>query len=283
MAEFLTNLSPVETALTGCPDPTAGRAIIIPGGPASTATYVIRDAAGNPVNLSAYTTPPAGVIAYFSDVFCPAGDVYSAVSSVSDAVGGVITITIPVGVTQRPGIYKAEFWLVTDNTQPLTTARIKDETLVSVESSLMLRAQNLTQDPGPLTIGEVRMQLRDYPELNEYWRQHEFSVAEIVHSMIQPIYMWNETPPPIAKYNGTTFPYRHQWLEAVTANLMRTASAWLLRNARTIKYADGMTESDKDKYDQYLKLAEMKWQNYKQFCMDQKYAINLREIPGIHG
>jgi hypothetical protein len=57
---------------------------------------------------------------------------------------------------------------------------------------------------------------------------------------------------------------------------------WMLRNSRTIRYADGTVESDKEKFADYLRIAETKWMLYLQFCKDQKAAINLRTNVGIH-
>jgi hypothetical protein len=242
----------------------------------------MRDSKGNPLDLTAYNTAPAGVVAYAVNVFCPLDPVIPITATIIAPAQGQLSLLLPKAISTEPNIYKVEAWAASDKGDVLATAVYKEDFLLSVEASLLARANNPNMSLGPITISEVRAQLRDYPELNEYWQQHEYSVEEIVRSIILPIYTFNETPPPVRQYSGANFPYRSQWLDGTVANLMRTASIWLLRNSRTLKYGDGTTESDKDKFDIYYKIAESKWQAYRQFCKDQKVAINLRTPAGIH-
>lgn len=283
MAELISQGVINDVAITGCPDPTSGQAIVLPAGPGTNYTTVFKDSNGQPIDLSAYAAEPAGIKAYITNALCTQATIYEATATFLDATTGKITVNIPSDISNYPGIYRAEIWVGSDITVDPPIFVYRDTQLISIEQSLYSRTITGSNVMGPLTINEIRLQLRDFPELNEYWRRNEFSVAEMVHSMLQPIYTWNETPPPIAKHTAATFPFRQQWLEATSANLMKTAAAWLLRNHRTLKYADGTTETDKDKYSQYLAIAEQKWAKYEQFCFSQKVAINLNSRPGVHG
>jgi hypothetical protein len=279
------NVTPEESFLEGCPDPTAGRAITVVAGSAGNVVYQMRDGNGVPIDMAAlgYDEAPYGVWVLLSNALCPHAPVYvSASAAVSSGDPTSVVFAIPPQAAAIPGIYLAEIWIVSDIDEPETTGVIVNKALVSVEASLLSRKLGNTT-PGPITVQEVRLQLRDFPELNTYWQQREFSLAEVVHSILQPIYVWNETPPDVIRYDAGNFPYRNKWLEAAAANLMRIAANWLVRNSRTIKYGDGMTESDKDKFQAYYTLSEAKWQEYKQFCADQKVALNLRSGVGIHG
>lgn len=282
MADDIDFTTVSETSVTGCPDPTAGRAIVVPGGPSSTVEYVFRDKSGNPIDLASFADEPKGIRVLLADAFCPCAKVYSADGTVDTGVTGRITFQMPTEVAQRPGIYTTEMWALTNVENLLGSGKYRESTITSVEPSLMLRFTETNNDPGPITLNQVRLQLRDFPGVNEYWQQHEFSAAEIVNSMLLPIQAWNSTPPAVASYNGTNFPYRYEWLEGITANLLKTAAMWMLRNSRTIRYADGTVESDKEKFADYLRIAETKWMLYLQFCKDQKAAINLRSNAGIH-
>jgi hypothetical protein len=272
----------LESAISGCPDPTAGRAVVIPAGGSSSVIHQLRDSSGVPVDLSGFIDAPALIKAYVANALCHDSKIEHVNATIEDAEIGKIKFNLPASIGMNPGIYEAEVWAAEDSANFQGSVKFQNTFLISIERSLLARSAGSIA-VGPITIGEVRMQLRDFPQLNEYWNNNEFSTAEIVHSLIQPIYVWNETPPPVIKYSASSFPYRSKWLDATTANLMRTAAAWLLRNHRTIRYADGTVDSDKDKYREYLQIAENKWAEYKVFCATEKLAINMRTPPSIAG
>jgi hypothetical protein len=283
----LTNISSVESALTGCPDPAADSSIVLPGGTASTVTWILRDANGNPINLTPYITAPAGVRVYIANALCPGAPITTINATVVNPLTGQISFVVPPELYRVPGIYTAEIIGFTDSSDVFSTAGVRDSFLLSIEGSLLTRldASNTGMSmPGPITLGQIRMQLRDGPVANEYWQNYEFSPAEIVHSLLLPIQLWNSTNPVVAKFDASNFPYRQQWLDATVANLMKISALWFLRNSRTIKYADGTVDgSDKDKFNYYYQVSEQKWKEYEAWCIQTKVIANLRSNAGIHG
>lgn len=287
MAEFFSNKSASETSLEGCPDPTAGRAVILQGGHATQVCHQFRSGEGAPVDLIAYLdeielpvvddddeeeAEPVIHKVHFADAVCGSGRITTVEGTIDeDSDPSRLCFTVPEYVANNPGIYTAEMVIYDAANRP----QASDSTLVSVERSLHLRtiAPGNTQR-GPLTIGEIRTQLRDYPVLNSYWQNVEFSDAEILHAITEPIRCFNETLPRVLSYGPSSFPFRHHWLQAVCASLLRISATSYMRNSRRITYGDNKTSDDKDKYSAYAQMAEMKWREYQAFCSQQQITAN---------
>lgn len=306
MAEFFRDQTANETALEGCPDPTAGRAIVIPGGFETTVCHQFRNSDGEPVDLIQYIdegTDPAGTgcgcgppvepepdpdppvdppvdppeepcthYVQFADAVCGNGNVHKSPAYISCDDPTKLCFTVPPDVYTNPRIYTAEMVVVDGDCKPIAM----DTTLISVERSLQSRTIGLQQrNSGPLTINEIRTHLRDFPVLNSYWDGVEFSDAEILHAIIEPVRKFNETIPRVISFTPANFPFRHNWLEATCAVLLRISAASYLRNSRRLAYGDGKTSDDKDKHTPYANLAEHKWRIYTDFCVHSQVAANL--------
>lgn len=285
MAELLqTGAEANESSLEGCPDPTSGRAIIVSSlgdlGP-SKVCHQFRDGMGNPLDLVSIMPLPEDApdperkphMVLIQDALCSAGRPVKVEATIATGTDGQVCFEIPAGVTDRPGIYNTEMLLFDLQGRPYA----KDSTLVSVERSLLRDYDNgRRQGDGPLTLGEIRMQLRDYAGLNSAWDNAEFSDAEIVHAILQPIREFNETLPRVLGFTASNFPWRQKWLDGVTATLMRMAANWYMRNSRKIQYGDGKTSDDKNKAAEYLQLAEVKWLEYRRFCEMEQVVANYR-------
>ena len=275
-----TDEQPKETFFDGCPDPTAGRAVIIGAG-ASSFSYTARDSSGAVKDLSelfpAITDPEQPVtsehsVALIVDSLCPSSPIAAAAVTTQDPESGEFKVELPTAVKTRPGIYTVEVvWRPTADTIAST-----EQFLLSVEPSLYSRW--LTGDRNrhgtAVTLGQVRVQLRDFAVTNTLWDNVEFSDAEIVHSLRLPIQAFNDMPPRGFHYTANSFPYHYQWLEATAANLLRIASNWYLRNASQVKYPDGRVDDTRNRSQPYLALAENKWQQYLSFCMQKKVSAN---------
>lgn len=128
---------------------------------------------------------------------------------------------------------------------------------------------------GVLTIPEVRMHLLDTdPSLNTLLDDYEFSDAEILNAMRKPVDYWNEALPPIAPYQHTTFPFRHNWLEGTCGYLLKSAAFKLRRNALDYSAA-GLTIEDTPRAEFYLQLADKMLQEYFAWVSEKKMSINL--------
>lgn len=289
MAKFLQNNVAIETALEGCPDPSAGRAIFVPAGYPSRTCHELRDDDGTPINLveqltmlfveaeddesvdlSTTAAPVPTHTVYFANAMCACVPV-AVELCISGSDPTRVCFDIPSQITDNPGIYTGEIVIVDADGRPY----LSDSMLLSVESSLRLRyTQPGKTDPGPITLGQVRTQMRDFPVLNSYWQNVEFSDAEIVHSMLEPIRCFNETMPHATHYTPNNFPFRHNWLQATCACLLRISATSYLRNSHKITYGDGKTSDDRDKYATYAQLAEAKWREYQMFCTEQQVRAN---------
>jgi hypothetical protein len=289
VAEFFNNKTANETSLEGCPDPTAGRAVVLSGGHATRVCHQFRDGSGTPVDLLAYLdevelpppaddddepSPPPSTAhrVHFADAVCGAGRIITVDGEIDeDGDPSRVCFTVPDSVANHPGIYQAELIVVDAAGRP----QASDSTLISVERSLHLRTLRPGDSlRGPLTLGEIRTQLRDFPVLNSYWQNVEFSDAEILHAIIEPIRCFNETLPRVLSYGPANFPFRHNWLQAVCAALLRISANSYMRNSRRITYGDNKTTDDRDKFSAYAQMAETKWREYQMFCSQQQVAAN---------
>jgi hypothetical protein len=148
-----------------------------------------------------------------------------------------------------------------------------DTGLVSVERGLFNNLNPTVM--GPITVNEVRMQLRDTLVENQLLGQFEFDDTEIVHSIVQPIMYWNEIPPPIGYHTPYTFPYRYHWLRGTVANLLKIGAAWYLRNKMQTAHG-GIQEDVLNRNREYTELAQLYDGEWKQFVEAKKVEINIQ-------
>lgn len=181
------------------------------------------------------------------------------------ATNGVACFAIPKKLAAAPGIYHVE-WRFRNESGDVAAF---ERSLLSIEPTLSQR-QAHKRPLGPITIGEIRMRLRDFPSLNEYWNEYEFNDAEIIRAIVDPVQAYNEMIPFTKTYSPETFPFHYQWLEAVTARLLILGGTWYLREERDVKYADGKVDSNRGKGRTMIQLGESMWQRYREFCHQQK-------------
>ena len=123
------------------------------------------------------------------------------------------------------------------------------------------------------------MYLRDTVTENDLLDDVEYDDAEILFAVVQPVREWNEAPPPVAFFNCATFPYKHHWMKAITAELMRTAANHYLRNKMQSNQA-GLALNDRDKNREYLELSQLYRQEWKDFVTREKIRINANLAMG---
>lgn len=267
MAEFYQQHETAVTAFEGCPDPTAGKAVHTVAGTQARVCHQLLGPDGQPVNLTALQEAGTSTV-LFSGVTCSSRvhAVTLDAADFADSDNGRICFALPPAVERTPGIYQVQLTLRDEEAVPY----VGDRFLLSVESSL------LTPDkPGPLTLGEVRRALRDYPATNTAWESSEFSQDEILAAIVRPVQTFNETLPRVLRYSPANFPYRSQWLDAAIGHLLKLASLWYLRNSQKLSYGDGKTEDDKDKHPAYAQIAEMHLQRFQAFCDAEQVTANL--------
>ena len=286
MATFLQNNVAIETALQGCPDLTAGRAVVIPAGRNSRICHEMRDNDGNPLDLGSFDLltateglggedepelVPQDHRAYFASVSCSSGPIVSTSLCVSEEDPSKVCFSVPDAVAGQPGIYNIELVLNDVYGRPF----ISDTMLLSVESSLLGRTLRPGENiRGPITIGQIRTEMRDYAGLNTYWQSVEFSDAEILHAIQLPVQRFNETAPRALRYSISNFPFRYHWLQAICACLLRISVAGQLRNNVKVNFGDGKAADERPNMAAYAQLAESRWAAYERFCVETQVTAN---------
>ena len=133
-----------------------------------------------------------------------------------------------------------------------------------------------------LTDIDIRLWLRDSPDLNRLLDDYEFTPAEIQAAQTHAVDYWNELPPDIGSYDYTVFPFRFNMLQGTVANLLFIAANSYRRNK--LKYdIPGGAISDLDKEPEYTAAAEKLWNEYKQWCMHKKRELNSESAWGTVG
>ena len=130
-------------------------------------------------------------------------------------------------------------------------------------------------NPNYLTDLDVRIWLRDNdPSANLLLDDFEYTPEEIRTCMTLAVDYWNEQPPNLGNLTLEKFQYRSALLRGTCANLLFMAAHRFRRN--DLKYqAGGMTIADQDKYQQYDAAGQRLWDEYKQWVMSNKRAINM--------
>lgn len=281
-------ISPEDATVDGCPVLTKTRVVTSSKGVAATIEWTFRDNAGNAINLtdclgecesdasetSAETCP--SVVVRFGNALTEGFVGYCEVeATIVDAANGVVRAELPEEVSANAGIYVMDWAVLGTDGNPLLVNR----GFLSVERGLF---GNDYQGGGPPTLGEIRIQLRDSAVENSLLDNVEYSDAEIITSILRPIQEWNETPPPVGRFNTNNFPYRYNWLNAIVANLLMIAAHWYARN-KLQSTAAGVNLNDRDKDNPYLVVADRLRQEWKSFILVKKVEINAKMAYGTVG
>lgn len=134
------------------------------------------------------------------------------------------------------------------------------------------------------SIREVRLYLRDsMPDESFYSDELEFDLPEICQAMSQCVEFWSSTPPPVANYTTTTFPFRAQWLEGMSGLVMRGVAEFYRRNDVPSDTGGGMNIRDMAKAKEYDQEGKERWARFQAFTLEKKMQINLRGCMGQVG
>lgn len=183
------------------------------------------------------------------------------------AAEGVIEFPMPTIVCRKAGIYQFEAALTSNGSMFFS-----DTGLISVEQGMF---GDTTQRGGPPSIQDIRMHLRDSQIENDLLQDFEFDDAEIIFAIGRPVQQWNETPPPIAPFTCQNFPYKYHWLNAICGELLRTAAHHYVRN-KMKAVAGGLVDDEKNRDDDYLRMAKFYWEEWRHFLATKKVELNVR-------
>lgn len=263
----------------GCPVLTKRRHFLIAKGQCGTAQWEMRwpdgeiadlspciEGSDDNANVSASLSAAYGLTAVARFQGCGRGELLAEVpATVVDASQGLVQFTFPEAVCQGAGIYQFQVALVND-----TSVVFADGGLISVEHGLWGETSSMG---GPPTLQTIRFHLRDRAVENDLLQEVEFDDAEIIEAIRQPVMEFNETPPPLTYFNCGNFPYHYHWRNAVVAELLRVAAHHYVRNKMQVS-SGGLTGDDKDKNDDYLRVAGLYVQEWKTFIARKKTELN---------
>ncbi len=189
--------------------------------------------------------------------------------TIVSASAGTVDFVLTSDVTRNPGIYLAEVTAFNTSNDPIFANQFR---------LVVNRGLGTTSMPcggAPPTIAEIRLHLRDSdPVENNLLDTLQFDVAEIAAAIEYPVLYWNESNPPINQnHNTNTFPFRFWWLEAIVSRLYISAAHWYRRNHLPYN-AGGVGVDDLNKADDYEKVGQQKWAEFKDFVLRKKVGLN---------
>ena len=256
----------------GCVPADKSNTVIIDGGSPSTVVYTIRDASGNPVDLSKFFNEndpggeddPNGVFVRFTIADESAVFKHNVQAYVLDAVNGKIQYDIPEQIYDIPCIY--HFYTAVANKdkflssgKTLYSAPNKGRLLVEWTPFVIHGSKCAMKHRVVPSIEDVRRKLDDWSSKNNLLNQVEYSADDVVNALIWPVREFNETPPRLRRYNYSLadFPYFEQWVLGAASELLRLSVIHYTRN-KLLSSHGGITGDEKNRDTQYLQLA-MLW------------------------
>lgn len=196
---------------------------------------------------------------------------------VVDAVNGIISCVVPSQVTGNSGVYICEAGVFDSNNNFL----FSNTFYVLVDRGLF--TTNMTSSPntsgvvGAPSLNEIRINLRDNPEINRMIDEFEFDVADICDAIVRTINHFNSAPPPLRlQFNTTTFPWRYPWMDGIAAHLYECAAGFYRRNM--LKHqTGGLTVDDINREREYLQAWQTRFERWTKWVQMKKVQLNMEE------
>lgn len=199
------------------------------------------------------------------------------VQSIENASLGIVSCTVPDEITANSGVYLCEAGLFDSSNRFLFSNTV----YLFVERGLFTTSgttnPSLSGVVGAPTSQEIRIALRDNPNLNRLIDEFEFDIAEICDAIVRTTLYFNSAPPIAGQlFDTRTFPWRYQWMDGIAAHLYEYAATYYRRNA--LKHqTGGVNVDDLNKEREYLqawKLRQDKWTSWVQM---KKVETNMSE------
>jgi hypothetical protein len=123
-------------------------------------------------------------------------------------------------------------------------------------------------------VAEVRMYLRDYPELNRLIDGEETSDRMIAWAVIDALDLINNTPPFIGQYTCSSFPMRSLLLRGTVISILESVGLLQMRNQ--LNYSDGgISVSASDKAPMIMQWLQMLRVSFDDRLNRWKIATNI--------
>ena len=195
-------------------------------------------------------------------------------ASYIDAKNGLMNIKLTSKLTKLPGIYTMVVKLYDD---------VRHSNLIQTNDAMLYITGNIAQNmPGPPTLLEIRLQLRDSsPEENSLLDGFNFSDEEIAIATLRCIQYFNETDPNIGVYYTTlNFPSRYYLTEGIIGQLFRIVAEYHRKN--NLQYqSGGLSVDDRNKEQNYAQAGEQHWALFVDWVKRQKVKINMAAGYGV--
>ncbi len=282
VSDSLTILSAEDSTKDGCPVLTRTRTIVANKGQAGTLQWELRNRAGQPVDISDLVddcNSDTSLIAChhikvrFAEAVAGSTTIVETDAVVVDAAAGIVQAVLPSAISEQSGIYQMSWGVLDPDGNPV----LVDNGLLTVENGLW---GSLEQDTGPPTLNEIRLRMRDTATDNQLLDEVEFSDAEIINALNQPLREFNEAAPPLGyTFGARNFPYKYNWVEATVAQLMMTSADWYRRNKMQTSHG-GIQLNDRDKDNPYLQTAMLMKQAWQRFIITKKAQLNCEQATG---
>jgi len=125
-------------------------------------------------------------------------------------------------------------------------------------------------------VQDVRMFLRDYPQLNRLIDGEETSDRMIAWAVIDALDLINNTPPFIGQYTCTTFPFRSLLVRGTVISILE--SVGLLQTRNQLSYNDGgISVSASDKAPMILQWLQMFRASFDDRLNRWKISMNITQ------
>jgi len=190
---------------------------------------------------------------------------------------GIVRAPLPEQVSDATGIWLMEVGIFNEDDELILTNEVY---VYNVHSAF-----GAGGTPGPPTIDDVRLSLRDAdPVMNELLDNYDFDLAEIAHAAVRVVQFWRDQPPSVAaaNYSTRTFPFREIWLTGIQLFCFETAEEGYRRN-RLPYQAGNVTIDDKNRHRDYKAAWQERFQRFRQLVMHQKSRINAQHGFGSFG
>lgn len=271
-------VAPAVTSVEGTPVPAKMQAVVVKQHHLTTVTWTMRAQNGAVVDLTTLAGATVELHVREAMSMSTSNPGVTIAGVVVNAAAGVVQATLTLPAVQCNGISYAEFVFVLNDAYVLS-----NNFFLIVEPSQA--AGSDVRDQGPLTIGELRLALRDVDPAGNLWvASFEFDLAEIAACIVRPIRQFNEAAPPLEQtFTTASFPWRENWLKASCGYMLRIAADWYRRVHLPYGGLGGITTDDKNKFREYDERGRELLEEWKEFVRIKKVQLNMEAGYGIFG
>jgi hypothetical protein len=184
---------------------------------------------------------------------------------------------VPNEITGNSGVYSCEVGIFNSTPALLfsnTCYVLVERGLFTISATLNPYSSGLV---GPPNLDEIRLNLRDQPEINRLIDEFEFDVADICEAAVRSVMYFNMTQPQVNMYFATTnFPWRYQWMDGIAAHLYEMASSYYRRNVLQHQTA-GLSVNDLNREQAYNQAWQTRNERWSTWVKTKKVEINMSE------